>query len=102
MRLEPKTRKQQILTAALKLAATQGYRCITKRGVADSAGIAHGLVGHYWLTMNDLQDDVLREAIRLRRIPVILQGLGVGDPIALAAPEEVKESAALYAVWGAL
>jgi len=88
-RLEPAERKQQIMTAALKLARKHGYMIITREAVAEEAGVSAGLVSLYWGTMPKFRRSIMREAVRTECMPVIAQGLVNGDPIARRAPDDV-------------
>ena len=47
-RLDPATRREQILDAANELFAERGYEEVTIEDVAKSAGVARGLVHHYF------------------------------------------------------
>lgn len=47
-RLDPATRREQILDAANALFAERGYEEVTVEDVARSAGVARGLVHHYF------------------------------------------------------
>ena len=47
-------RREQILEVALKLFAERGFAATTTKAVAKEAGIAEGLIYHYFLTKADL------------------------------------------------
>ena len=47
-RLDPATRRDQILDAASALFAERGYDEVTIEDIAKSAGVARGLVHHYF------------------------------------------------------
>lgn len=92
-RLRPDDRRDQILTAAVKLAEEHGYSKITRDQIAAAAGCAPGLVSHYFATMPQLRRAIMRAAVKAVNLAVIAQGLGVGDPHAKKAPTDVKTKA---------
>lgn len=97
-RLHPTTRKLQLLDVAVKLAETCGWQNLTRRAVAEGAGCSHSLINAYWPTVADLQDSVMRAAVRREVLPVIAQGLAVKDWTALSAPAELRARAAGWMV----
>lgn len=93
-KLDARARKAQILSEALKLAATRGYACLTRDEVAAAAGIASSLVAHHMGTMQAFKRDLMREAVRVECLPVVAQGLACRDPHALKASDELRARAA--------
>ena len=89
-RLNPMVRKGEILEAAIKLAKTEGYGHISRRQIADLAGTSPPLITRYFSNMDKLREAIMREAIRIRALHVVAQGLANGCPIAKAAPERVR------------
>lgn len=87
-------RREEILSAALKLARQGNYQSITRDAIADEAGVSFGLVTRYFGTMNNLRRDVMRAAIKLEKAEIVAQGLALGDKHARKAPEELKKEAA--------
>lgn len=102
-RLQPDDRKQQILTAAIRVAARPGgWGKLTREVVAREAGCAEGLPSKYFGTMVNFKRAIMREAIRLSTLngvppamydSVIAQGLAAGDKCAKKAPPELKARA---------
>lgn len=93
-RLHPDERKEQILTAALKVAARPGgWSKLTRDAVAKEANCAEGLPSKYFGTMVDFRRAVMRAAIKVQMLPVIAQGLAAGDKCALKADETLKRKA---------
>lgn len=93
-RLTSKVRKEQLLQAAIDLASTNGgYTSLTRKKVADKAGVSEALVSLHWGTMPQLRRSVMREAIRVVNLPVIAQGLAIRDSVAMKAPKETKTQA---------
>lgn len=90
-------RRAVLLSAAIAEAHDVGYRNITRDGVAARAGVAAGNVNHEFGTIDKLRDEVMREAIDAGHLDIIRQGIANADPLALAAPNELR-SAALAAV----
>ena len=60
--LKAKNRNRWILSAAMGVSALKGYQNMTKRDVAKMAGVANGLIHHYFGTMKDLRVEVMKEA----------------------------------------
>lgn len=94
-KIEHRLRVAQILDAALVLA--QRGRCFTSLSrdeIAREAGFASSsLITHHMGTMEALKRDIMREAIRRECLPVIAQGLALGDKRAQKLPPELKEKA---------
>jgi AcrR family transcriptional regulator len=59
-RLEPDARRQQILSVAVRLFGERGYADVSTTDVARSAGVARGLINHYFGTKKDLYLAVVR------------------------------------------
>ncbi len=90
----PPTRRQTILSAALRIAADVGYMSVTREAISLAAGCSPALVSHWLGTMNQTHRAIMGEAIRVRNLRVIAQGLSLGDRRALNAPSELREAAA--------
>lgn len=89
-RMAPADRREQILDAAVGMAKDIGFQKITRDGVAVRAGVAMGLVTRYFGTMCQLRRAVMRSAVRRGVIPIIAEGLAIGDPHARKAGPELK------------
>ena len=97
-RLRPEVRHDQILTAALKLAARTHYSRITRDGIAEKAKCSTGLVTKYFTTMPQLRRAVMRAAVVRGVVPVIAQGIAAKDRHAMKVTGTVrKEALALLA-----
>ncbi|GAA2639056.1 TetR/AcrR family transcriptional regulator [Paractinoplanes durhamensis] len=59
-RLEPDARREQILLVAVRLFGERGYADVSTGDVARGAGVARGLVNHYFGTKKELYLDVIR------------------------------------------
>lgn len=88
-----KTRRGEILAAALTVATDRGYLTMTCTQVAAAAGCVHGTVFSHFETMGHLRDAVMRQAVAEGCAEVVLQGMVTGHIDALRAPPEVKQSA---------
>ncbi len=69
-RLDYDERRAQILTAARKLFSRRRYSSVSMKDIADEAGVARGLLHHYFGSKHDLYLEVTRELLRLPTIPV--------------------------------
>jgi AcrR family transcriptional regulator len=93
-RLEPKERRDEILSAAVALAAKGNYQNITRDDVAAKAKCSTGLVTKYFSTMTQLKRAVMREAVAKGNVKVIAQGLADKNPHARKAAPVLREKAA--------
>ena len=91
--LKKEVRRDQILTAAVEMAMTEGYLKLTRDGVAERAGVAMGQVNHIFSTMTKLRRAVMRCAVKRELLPIIASGLAVGDTTAHNAPDRLKQQA---------
>lgn len=69
-RLDYDERRAQILDAARKLFTKRRYSSVSMKDIADEAGVARGLLHHYFGSKHDLYLEVTREMLRLPTIPV--------------------------------
>lgn len=101
-RMKPEARKEDILSAALPLAARKGYTAVTREEIAKAAGVSGPAVQYHFKTMAQLRRDLMRFAIKhagLRLgscspgLAVIAQGLAVKDPHAVKAEEAIRRAA---------
>ncbi|MFC7533305.1 TetR/AcrR family transcriptional regulator [Actinoplanes sp. GCM10030250] len=73
-RLEPDARREQILSVAVRLFGEKPYAEVSTTDVARIAGVARGLVNHYFGTKKDLYLEVVRimltvPAVAVERLP---------------------------------
>ena len=93
-RLLPHDRKDQILKAAIKVAARPGgWARLTREAVAKEAECAEGLPSKYFGTMVNFKRAIMRAAIQDWNLSVIAQGLAAGDKVALKAEDALKRKA---------
>jgi AcrR family transcriptional regulator len=76
-RLEPDARRQQILSVAVRLFGERGYADVSTTDVARGAGVARGLINHYFGTKKDLYLAVVRVMLTVPSAAVA--GLPEGD-----------------------
>ena len=70
-RLEHDERRSQILAAAAKLFAERHYASVSTKDIADAAGVARGLLHHYFGSKRDLYLEVARQMLRIPELPVL-------------------------------
>lgn len=97
-RLPKEQRRAELLAAALDLAETRGADRITHDHVAIAAGVARSLVIHYFGTATQLRRDVMRAAVKHRRVAIVARGLALRDPHALKADEALRAEASALMV----
>lgn len=86
-------RNRAVLDAAVKLAASRGYRNITRQQVADEAQVAVGSVNNAYGTMDGLRDAVMAAAVERSLPEIVAQGLIDRHPAALNASAELRGAA---------
>ena len=69
-RLDADERRRQILAAARSLFNERHYGAVSVGDIATEAGVARGLVNHYFGTKRDLYVEVVREMVRVPPPPV--------------------------------
>ena len=62
-RLEPDQRREQILACAIKLFGERPYSAVSTTELAQEAGVARGLINHYFGTKRDLYLEVVRKMV---------------------------------------
>jgi AcrR family transcriptional regulator len=87
-RLDYDDRRQQILLCARTLFSERNYASVSTTEIAREAGVARGLLHHYFGTKRDLYLEVVRTLVRMPRNPVPLQAPGRG--IELVIDESVE------------
>ncbi|HUA12157.1 MAG TPA: TetR/AcrR family transcriptional regulator [Solirubrobacteraceae bacterium] len=87
MSLSPADRRQQILDAAVRVFARRGFHACRVSDIADEAGVAHGLLYHYFSSKDEVLDTLF-----LERWKVMLDVIRAVD----AEEQPVREK--LYAI----
>jgi AcrR family transcriptional regulator len=64
-RLEPDERREQILECAVRLFGERPYAAVSTSDIAREAGVARGLLNHYFGTKRDLYLEVVRKLVLL-------------------------------------
>jgi len=77
-RLDHDERRRQILTCARRLFSERSYDAVSTTDIAREAGVARGLLHHYFGTKRDLYLEVVRQLVRMPSNPVPLQAPGRG------------------------
>lgn len=90
-RKDPKRRTDELLMAALHIAAKGGWRTLTHQAVAEHAGVSPGLVVARLGTKTEMLRDVMRAAVRHRVARVVAEGLALGDIHARKADDALRQ-----------
>lgn len=69
-RLEPDERREQILACAMRLFGERPYAAVSTTELAAQAGVARGLINHYFGTKRDLYLEVVRRMVTIPRFAV--------------------------------
>ncbi len=75
-RLEHDERRAQILACARRLFSERSYAAVSTSEIASEAGVARGLLHHYFGTKRELYLEVVRTLVRMPSNPVPLQSPG--------------------------
>src|SRR3954471_16298357 len=67
-RLEPDARREQILECAVRLFGERPFAAVSTTDIAREAGVARGLLNHYFGTKRDLYLEVVRKLVLLPEI----------------------------------
>lgn len=70
-RLEPDARREEIFDCAVRLFGARPYAEVSAGDVADRAGVARGLVNHYFGTKRALYLEVVKQLVTLPPLPEI-------------------------------
>lgn len=83
-RLAADERRDQLLAAGRKLFSERGFEGVSAAEIAAEAGVARGLINHYFGTKRDLYVEVIREMVRVPPPPVpdYVQGTTPGQRLA--------------------
>ena len=92
-RQDPIARTNDLLDTALQLAVDHGWRSLTHHGVAVAASVSNGLVVARLGTKQDMLRAVMRRAVNRGVVPVVAEGLAVGDKHACRAGEALRAAA---------
>jgi AcrR family transcriptional regulator len=84
---------QRIMDAALTLAVTGRYDRITRRQIANAAGVSPARVSLLAGDMDGMRDAIMRAAVTAGNAIVVAQGLADRHPAALAVSDELKQAA---------
>ena len=82
-------KRQQILEGAVRVFARQGFHTCRVSDIAEEAGVAYGLVYHYFQSKDQILDTLFTE-----RWSVLLQVIAETDAQELAAREKLRAIAA--------
>jgi len=82
-RLEHDERRRQILACARGLFSERNYAAVSTTDIAREAGVARGLLHHYFGTKRELYLEVVRSLMRMPTNPVPLQSPGRGIDVVI-------------------
>ena len=80
-RLEADERREQILTCARRLFSERGYTTVSTAEIAAEAGVARGLLHHYFGTKRELYLDVVRTMVRVPPTPIPGAADGIAEAV---------------------
>lgn len=86
------SKKIEILNTAYKLAEDKGFNFITRDLVAELSGVAMGTVNYYFNTIEELRDEVMIKAIKLKNSRIIAEGIVTKNQVALESELAIMTS----------
>jgi AcrR family transcriptional regulator len=92
-RLSPAARRDDIISAAVRLSKDIGYHKVSRSDIALALNCADSLVSHYLGTVPNMRRQIMRAAIANEVLEVIAQGVVLRDKHAMRAPEELRNAA---------
>ena len=87
-RLDHDQRRRQILDCARRLFSERNYASVSTSEIAREAGVARGLLHHYFGAKRDLYLEVVQELVRMPSNPVPLQSPGRGLELVISESVE--------------
>jgi TetR/AcrR family fatty acid metabolism transcriptional regulator len=84
----PADRRRQILDAAVRVFARQGYHACRVSDIADEAGVAYGLVYHYFRSKEEVMNELFTE-----RWSLLLQAIAEVDDQPISGREKLDSVA---------
>src|SRR5437588_4964129 len=89
-------RRREILDAAVRVFARKGFHAARVGDIAEEAGVAHGLLYHYFSSKNEVLETIFREAWA-----ELLQAFRTAAEADEPAPEQLRKVCAiLLRTWG--
>ena len=88
-RLDHDQRRAQILAAARRLFSDDNYAAVSSAAIAREAGVARGLLHHYFGTKRELYLEVVRSVVRV--VPLSDTGPPAGPGLEAAVDEVVNQ-----------
>ena len=79
-------RRQEILDAAVRVFARKGFHTCRVGDIAEEAGVAHGLLYHYFASKDEVLETIFREAWG-----ELLQAFRTAEATAEPAPEQLRK-----------
>lgn len=86
--------KDKILDAAMKIATRIGYKNVTRDGLAEHMGVASGTITFHIGNMRKLRREMIEKSIQDENVKIFTEALVDAHPLALAAPQHLKNRAA--------
>lgn len=95
-RINRALRMNHLLGCAVHLAKMHGYGCLTRRTVAELAGVSESNVARLY-TVPELRTAVLQHAIKHKILDIVAQGIHNGDPLCEDLPPMLRKAALRHA-----
>ena len=70
VRLDPAVRRRQIIVAAQRLYADRPYDRVSTAELAAAAGVARGLINHYFENKRELFLEAMRDSVMMPEVPL--------------------------------
>jgi hypothetical protein len=97
-RLDPADREKSILLTAVEYSRVHNYTTMTQYNIAMLAHCSPSLVLVYFPTIEELKTKVMQFAVENEVLEIIAQGLINKHPLALSAPQDIKDTSIRFAL----
>lgn len=97
IRLDPETRKNQMLDAGVKIAKRHGIKGLTRVAIAAETGTTDGLVNRYFGNRVTLRAEIIAEAVTRKEPKIIAAALREGFDVPAMPRQLLRDAKALAA-----
>lgn len=97
-RLKPEVRKEQVIEAALSLAAKSHYLEVGREEIASALGFSASTIRYHFKTLTQLRKEVVRAAVKQEHLAVIAQAVTANHPQAVKVSKALRRRALMASV----
>jgi AcrR family transcriptional regulator len=94
--MEADDRRAQLISTGLKIAQKVGWRKVTRKAVAEKTDTVEALINRYFGNKEGFRDALMVEAVALKLVPIVAEGILYHNEAALKAPATLRREAKSY------